>query len=51
MSAVAPLRDEFPDDLESAIRRLKSERNAILLAPPLDRLSRGDICQIDSYRT
>ena len=32
MSAAAPLRDELPDDLESAIRRLKSERNAIVLA-------------------
>jgi quinolinate synthase len=32
MSAATPLRDELPEDLESAIRRLKSERNAILLA-------------------
>ena len=32
MSAATPLRDELPEDLESAIRRLKSERNAIVLA-------------------
>jgi quinolinate synthase len=32
MSAATPLRDELPEDLEAAIRRLKSERNAILLA-------------------
>jgi quinolinate synthase len=32
MSVATPLRDELPEDLEAAIRRLKSERNAILLA-------------------
>lgn len=32
MSAATPHRDEFPEDLEAAIRRLKRERNAILLA-------------------
>ena len=30
--AAAPPRDEFPDDLEQAIRDLKEERNAVLLA-------------------
>jgi quinolinate synthase len=30
--AVATPRDEFPDDLEQAIRDLKEERNAVLLA-------------------
>lgn len=32
MSAVAPLADDLPDDLEEAIRRLKKERKALLLA-------------------
>ncbi len=30
--AIKPFRGPFPDDLEQAIRRLKEERNAILLA-------------------